>query len=951
MDRSEIYNIVTKEGLQPTLIVGLGGTGKILLTRLKARFLEEFGLVPPVIRFLSLDIDDREEVATWDSSQVKLEPKKEFIDVGDVDVGDIKQTLQEGGYKVLTSWFDPTTSLQESNLRKGAQQIRQLGRLAFFWHLGRSGTSLFDIFESAIAELTRQGALSQHGREDEESLKSVSVNVYVISSLCGGTGSGMFIDVAYVLRHIFQQRGMKKNATFIGVFITPKIFQSALQERLRANTLAALKELDYFMTVKEDEKKKKYSTINYLTGLTVSCLDTRPYNACYLIDAIAQSGVTIEGIENAAPMLVDAIFMQVGSRSGVALSSMINNVDSLKNIQDRTVYSTFGVASLVFPVDEVIGVCASRVARDVVREELLADLSDSARNKVRKEVETFLTNKRLGVEEINRRLTRDEKGQMLSGRLTDDENLKSRRLDTLARDVMFGSVTTRVDATVLPSLEAQAGKRLAEKKQDLVRDLVDDKENGLRAQVQSMVNDRERGLVYAVEFLRLLADPENGQFATLYSNLETNRTGAQSRKENAEKAQGKDRDQFRSTASARVVIGKGGLPKARDTFIQSSQAYLDRSFEVEGFVVAKQAISSAISVAESLRRDLEVLIGHVRWMADSYCPDKETEFLNTIRNLDAVRRKSVVDEKHINDIYSERKQDAHYKTLTGLYGGEGKLYGLLGKERNQILERVFTVASDALHGEHGIDRIRLEDKIEQMEREESRPRRKWLITTEANATLFWAYRKAEDANAGRIAEHTMVIGVQNAGNSIFKTDANEKGTMFESTGNPYRLTVLNTEHGLTYFTMSQYETYANEYKNAIIKGKPIHAFPEFAVNGSDERKAGRTAFYLGFAYGLITRRGPKEYHYNPSKKKGTVDRILSERGMFDALWAFVRDDELVATVKKQVETLEYKSGKSKAGLVCTLNEFAETLRVPVDDEAWAEELKAVIQSHIQDLEY
>ena len=175
--------IAEREEMQPTLLIGLGGTGKIVLTRLKARFIDAFGEVPPTVRFLLFDIDPKEETTLVDSQDVKL-TSEEFIDIGNVPAGDIKAAMRTGEFDELKQWFNLKVSLAEDNLRRGGQQNRQLGRLALFWHLRTRGG--IGYIESAISDLTRQTAAARHGQPDSD--RPLEVNVFVISSLCGGTG-------------------------------------------------------------------------------------------------------------------------------------------------------------------------------------------------------------------------------------------------------------------------------------------------------------------------------------------------------------------------------------------------------------------------------------------------------------------------------------------------------------------------------------------------------------------------------------------------------------------------------------------------------------------------------------------------------------------------------------------------------------------------------------------
>ena len=70
------------------------------------------------------------------------------------------------------------------------------------------------------------------------------VEVYVISSLSGGTGSGSFLDVGFMARHLMRGSVSK----IYGFFLLPRVFGGLpATGRRNANAYAALKELDYYM--------------------------------------------------------------------------------------------------------------------------------------------------------------------------------------------------------------------------------------------------------------------------------------------------------------------------------------------------------------------------------------------------------------------------------------------------------------------------------------------------------------------------------------------------------------------------------------------------------------------------------------------------------------------------------------------------------------------------------
>ena len=93
---------------------------------------------------------------------------------------------------------------------------------------------------------TRQLASIQEAEERGFPVAADHQLIYIISSLCGGTGAGMFLDVAHRVR---QEVG--SNADIVGIFLMPSTFESEIRSdlqrrRIQANAYAALKELNHF---------------------------------------------------------------------------------------------------------------------------------------------------------------------------------------------------------------------------------------------------------------------------------------------------------------------------------------------------------------------------------------------------------------------------------------------------------------------------------------------------------------------------------------------------------------------------------------------------------------------------------------------------------------------------------------------------------------------------------
>jgi hypothetical protein len=943
-----MVNARIEEMQPPTLLVGLGGTGKVILTHLKARMIEESRRTGQDllqrVRFRLLDIDPREEVAyLTDGTPIVLDPATEFIDIGDVPVRDVRRQMDEGAFRdTLNTWFDKNIILIEENLRKGAQQIRQLGRLAFFWHLDER-RNIYNKLEGAVREVTDLAKLARpHGEVDIEATRPLSIDVFVVSSLCGGTGSGMLIDVAYVLQDLFYNRAQWDRVTLNAVLIMPNVFVGAPQRNLRPNTLAALREINYFQT-RDD---RKFTTIKHLYR-QLEC-STPPFKIVYLVDAIAQDGRNLERPQGLFPMVVDALFLQVGSKVRAAVSSMVNNVRSIRNRQEGTVYSSFGVASLVLPVREMTGIYGTRLGREIIEKELLAELSDAARGSVNSEVDRFLGEKELSADRVERYLSYDEQNRLFIARLQQAyEPLRPARLAGISREALFATVTTHVQQAA-PTLVAESTKKVAEMRDRLLNRVIEDRVGGIQATVGRFLGNPEHGIPYALEFLRVLKN----RLDSLAAEVERKRLANDQQRASTERAMEASRAAFQRAAAGRIGL-LGDPTQARDDYLRRVQQWLDAQFSVAAAEEAKRAIGKMLDVVEEQRRSLEDLRGVLRWLANSRLPEIEDKYRQNFDDLDLVRRKSVLSLQEIDALYNSykgnRESGAYFLAYNNLFRQEGGLASLVGLKREEIEKQILVLIQEAFPS---LRTEKLERIIEQKEEQQGISRRQWLEATKGQAVRFWPYRAADEDARGHRMEYISVIGLERVVDSIYKDVVGELGQITADTENPHMITVLNTEHGMTYRTMTQYAAYLQEYKRETQRkgAQPVHCFPEFILDDPALRnirsngKEARELFALALAYGLIKQQpgfgdNPPTYTYVSAKKTKKV--VLSEKGLFDAVWEFVHNPELVEKTKTEIRALEDKG--SPADLAQKLKTAMTELEYNPEEEALADELKSVME--------
>lgn len=929
------------EEIQPTMIVGLGGTGKKILTRLKTRFIKDFGHVPENVRLTCFDIDAYEETDVLGEQSIRLTPNEEFFDIGNVPAGDIVRQIRSKKevYPELRTWLDPEIPLQESNLRRGGQQNRQLGRLALFWNL--QTRNMRTVLESKYLQLREpKGEAGAAGAS-----LSNTVVVYIIGSLAGGTGGGTIIDTAFVMREIANSMGLADDTSIVGVLILPRVFDMVRQEAIQPNALAALKEIDYFMSIPDN--KRKLTKIPYFGELSVSSA-IQPFNICYVIDAIGSAGKALIGPERLFPMVVDAVYLLAASKMGAQAWSNINNIG--RAFSGNKVFSSLGVASLVFPAYEIHHLVSAKVAKDVVEFNFLGASNDSLDGKIvqtQKDVDRFLTKLRISTPElIGDALGSGSDGKKMQIDLREDDRLSRARLSQIPRNQVYSRVNITI-SDLLADFDLKIRKRIEVNREEILR-LFAEGENGLLEYIKNVVDNpqEQTGLESANLFLK--------ELRTRLTQLEIDADRYQ-RDRNERFVQSENRLEFKDrelkeTANQNGLLKKN-IDRPRDEYIQAGQERLEAYIAKEISLAAKQFVVEMLNGLTTAEKKLRSLIDRLTYVKNTFLPERIKYYQQEINGMDAVRRLPITRPQDIEKIYSQRKEAAIHRIIQSVLGGSTGLLSFADKDSDVVGVSIFKSALDSLQD---IYNIQLEDLVKEREQEIKDPvsKTEWLTKVEENAEVFWRYEEAQAGAKQGLGQQILVTGVKDTKESIYKGATNLMRS-YCSTNNPHLLTVLQMQHGLDYRHMSQIGSYEASYRTALKQNRSPHVFPEFNFGSSDEQKW----FALSFAHGILERRGPFWVMPDPN---GGEELVLAERGtVADAVWNAVHSDKkLIAFLKSRVDAQVWDKSVTKQQRLAQLKQLKrfqtstewKSLSTDLESEWLIERFKAFINEHTTEVE-
>ena len=190
---------VIEKSIKPTIVVGVGGTGAEILSRIR-RFVEEtYGSLEnfPLISFLWIDTDRTYKITNPEAAGSDFKPSEKcHATVSGTEAATILRDMEK--YPWIQKWFPPELGRNLSSLEAGAGQIRACGRFAFVCNYGK----IKDSFNQALKRVkfhNNNKELRKHGIRIDS-----GINVFVTGSISGGTGSGMLIDLGYCIRHWLQ---------------------------------------------------------------------------------------------------------------------------------------------------------------------------------------------------------------------------------------------------------------------------------------------------------------------------------------------------------------------------------------------------------------------------------------------------------------------------------------------------------------------------------------------------------------------------------------------------------------------------------------------------------------------------------------------------------------------------------------------------------------------------
>ena len=350
--------ILQSDRFSPFIFIGLGGSGAKVVNAISGKLQRHpnWSRIQTLCHFVGVDTNKH------DLNAMKGIPEANRFLISSFDrVAYIERKrghLELPEDPMVTQWAHPDYKFREG-ATPGAGQIRVESRLSLFYNLEDDRGGLIGGFKSMLDQATAPG---NPYRDDGDRC----VNVMIFSSVAGGTGSGSFVTMAYLLQELIEEHGWGRPKVVANLML-PAVFtdkvEQVLHEDINANSYAALKELEHLTRLgypgRQDSEQFHYNPLKKRpTRVT-----RRPFALVYLIDKPAELS-----IDRYTEAVADSAFLQVFSPFLGQQEGEYDNYEKHQKVLARghfTVhYGSYGSAVLTLPRRDILAYAGMRyVAR------------------------------------------------------------------------------------------------------------------------------------------------------------------------------------------------------------------------------------------------------------------------------------------------------------------------------------------------------------------------------------------------------------------------------------------------------------------------------------------------------------------------------------------------------------------------------------------------------------
>lgn len=897
---------------EPTLFIFLGTMPAQIGWRLRYLLRQAYGNIP-VVRFLWADSD-----TTVDQQAAPYFSTMERAELSGFNADDVISNLKM--YPSIRGWWPRETRLKPGFIRRGANQIRLVGRLALFrmYNDRNYGPAFIDKLRHAIDQLQQIDNFDATEKMSKKGMRYIvergSVRVVIFYSTCGAQGSSTCFDVAYLCRSMLSN----SNPTVISIALLPPVLDRAIKnetqiqrEKIRANTYSWFKENEYLL-------ENPYWRVVYPEGAPVS-VQAPPFDLNFVVEIGNQAGDRLGTEDDVFTMISQAVFLDTGSSIGGAMRGFNANVSALLGEFQgrRRAYSSLAAASLIFPAQKISKYASACLGQMLVNQGLLGEPDLKAVS----ETAAALVG-RLGLHDA----------QLLEALLAGRQvvNLNAPAIRKAATVEAIRGLITAQETRDVQERQSQANQ-ITERAVSHLTEL----QTGLKAEITQLIANN--GLQFTQAVLnQLISDPTGASLideetASLVGNKtrlfqvgvnESDLIQAQSELQSAkERLRALDGELL--SMALRAFLKKSwlrDLDHARTDCIHWEDEINQRSLQL---AAQREAANLYDQVIDQIRRLLGVLseIKQTAMQANVILEQIAADNLKPSGLDQGIYElaQEAVDADYIQAYYHRHAANLEalptYRAF-GVAQGVTSLEQLVSWNGRELAERLLKFGQTIF--EPALENLSMLDALYEYYGDQAPV----VIEAQFDRLVrychpFWQY----NANTGiQGLEGKSIIGVEDEHSELiparYRSDIQFE---IKSTGFKHRIDVARVLHGLPAFLlrgMSDYKAYYDLRRTSI---DPLHILPEAARIAEvipEERQEARQTFAVACAMGFIIQIG-SWYYFDPHKDysknhihPGKENRL--GQGRENAEDEFAQRSDFVQVAETLVETEIEQVGNREA---------------------------------------
>ncbi|MFO1429787.1 MAG: tubulin-like doman-containing protein [Candidatus Competibacteraceae bacterium] len=365
----------------PTLFIGIGGAGSRMVDRIAgraARLANWETQLRPLTNFVSIDTNE------LDQHKLQSIPAGNRLNIAAFDKATVIEHFRRSKDEQALQWLDRGYR-PRPGYKPGAGQIRVESRLGFFYHSPDIRQRLKELVDSSL----RPGITWRQTSPPK-------YNVYVFCTLAGGTGSGSFLSVAYLVDAVIREQNWQPRIIgnlLLSTLVLDKVGPE-LHPDIHANTYAALKELehltklDYKQVKDEGRTEEPFVYCRDPNSREIPKVRARPFFLTFIFDRPAHIG-----LPDPEAAIADAAFLQIFTPLIDNLAGELDNYE--KKLEELTRFpgdlrdvglgytknfGAFGAVALILPGEDVLEYCALRFAAQALRRQITFGVDPSDAN-------------------------------------------------------------------------------------------------------------------------------------------------------------------------------------------------------------------------------------------------------------------------------------------------------------------------------------------------------------------------------------------------------------------------------------------------------------------------------------------------------------------------------------------------------------------------------------------